>query len=434
MPDMTPVGNTVVPPPSGLGLLSQIYAAKQARQNLQTGAIQQQTASAESQQAQRRNAELQALSKFTQGAISDPSYQLPDGSANVQKYQQGAMAVAPTYGQAYIGQASSNFKEAVETRRTIQGLAQDQNTDLGNMLTGLSTNKNATRTDLMNAIEQRRANNPDPAYNKALDNMLFSFDKNDIAGSAAKALQSLKGMSAVTPTTVDTGTAVVPGAVSQFAGGGQGPGAFTPSGAPVKKDIAGVASQSARATGVAGSDIDRANQVSGNIAPSAAAIPLTNEIDDLADQIHSGKFADAISKAAAAAGLQTSTYARQLLAKDLGQVQARATDHAPTDSSRSTILSGYPEATSDPQTIHTAMDYIRGSFRQNVARGQLLQSHRAAHPDLTGFQRADDDLTSRLDPLHAEYQALPPGPARQGFLRRNFKDANEAQTFVGAAK
>ncbi len=434
MPDMTPVGNTVVPPPSGLGLLSQIYAAKQARQNLQTGAIQQQTASAESQQAQQRNAELQALSKFTQGAISDPSYQLPDGSANVQKYQQGAMAVAPTYGQAYIGQASSNFKEAVETRRTMQALASDQNADSGNMLQGLAGNPNATRSDLMNAIEQRRSNNKDPAYNRALDNMLLSFGAGDIAGSAAKGLASLKGMSLQTPSTVDTGTNIQPVAVSQFAGNGQAPGAMTPTGAPIKKDIAGVASASARATGVAGSDIDRANQVSGNIAPSAAAIPLTNEIDDLADQIHSGKFADAISKAAAAAGLQTSTYARQLLAKDLGQVQARATDHAPTDSSRSTILSGYPEATSDPQTIHTAMDYIRGSFRQNVARGQLLQSHRTAHPDLTGFQRADDDLTSRLDPLHAEYQALPPGPARQGFLRRNFKDANEAQAFVGAAK
>ena len=49
-----------------------------------------------------------------------------------------------------------------------------------------------------------------------------------------------------------------------------------------------------------------------------------------------------------------------------------------------TILSGYPEATSTPETIHRAMDYIRGSFRQQLARGKLLNDYQKKHPDLSG--------------------------------------------------
>ena len=182
---------------------------------------------------------------------------------------------------------------------------------------------------------------------------------------------------------------------------------------------------------MAGTDIGRLQQVSSAIAPSAAAIPLTQEIDSLADQIHSGKFAAEISKAAAAVGQSSATYARQILAKDLGQVETRATDFGnPTDKKLGTILSGFPDPTSDNQTIHTAMDYVRGSFRQNVARGQNMLSYQKQHPDAAGFQQSDDQLTTKVDPLTAEYRALGAGAQRQGFLKRNFNSAQEAQAFV----
>lgn len=190
-----------------------------------------------------------------------------------------------------------------------------------------------------------------------------------------------------------------------------------------------IAGASARGAGTANIDVQRADLVSSLVQPSEAAIGLTQQIDSLADQIHSGKFADAISRAAADLGEQTDTYARQLLKKDMGQLSARATQNAPTDKRMETILSGHPEASSDPQTIHTAMDYIRGSFRQSLERGQLLQSYRQKHPDLTGFQNADDALTGMKDPLMTEFQSLQTPQERIGFYRRNFRTKQEAAAF-----
>jgi len=234
MPDMTPVANTVnAPNPQGtLDSFSKLLGIQQQQQALQTGRYTQQTAQAEASQAQQKNAELQALARFTQNAMKDPSYQLSDGSPNVGKYQQAAMAVAPTYGQPVIGQATSNFKEAVGTRQAMQNLSGEQNSTIANFLKGLASNKDSTPSDLMDGMEQLRSNNKDPGFNRALDNMLLSFDRKDVAGSAARSASALSGMMQNTPSTMDTGGAFQPGVTNSFTG------AFNPAGAAVPKTLA----------------------------------------------------------------------------------------------------------------------------------------------------------------------------------------------------
>src|SRR5271155_3940347 len=123
------------PPQNPIAALSSIYgiqqqqlALQQGRQALQTGQYQQQTAQAGAQQAQQENSELQGLSTFSKNAIKDPSYQLPDGSLDTQKFTNDALAVAPVYGGAHIRDVVSNAKEAVGTRKAVQDLAVDQNT------------------------------------------------------------------------------------------------------------------------------------------------------------------------------------------------------------------------------------------------------------------------------------------------------------------
>lgn len=212
------------------------------------------------------------------------------------------------------------------------------------------------------------------------------------------------------------------------------PGGTAPSGGPggpLNPTSSVVAGNTARTTAVAGSDIDRANEISAKIQPSQAAIGITQRVDDLANQISSGKFAKWVMDKAAAAGNQDPAItARQLLEKDLGQVKSAATASAATDKKMDTILAGYPEATSTSDTIHGAMDYIRGSFRQNVARGELLNKYRDKKPNLEGFQHADDVLTGHTEPLMHEFNALKTRQERVDFYKRNFHERGQAEAFT----
>lgn len=459
MPEMIPVGNTIQPPNAGqtLSNLSSIYGIQQQRiglqqqqQALQTGQYLQQTAQAESEQSQQKNRELQALSQFTRAASKDPKYLNSDGSLNVQKFQQDASAVAPTYGLAYIGQSTINANEAIQSRKTLLSLSNEQRTTAGQYLAAEAANPNASASSWQAAVSRARSLSNDKGYQDMLDSMLTHAPQtagmsdqeasNSIRDFARQVSVQVGAPNAAlsAPTMSDYTTpdqkigqrqtnplAVMPqGPQGPVVAQGVGPGE-TP------QFKASVASATGRATGVASADLERQGQVSAAIAPSRAALPLTYEIDDLADQIHSGKFTAAISNAAAALGDSADTYARQILAKDLGQVQSRATDHAPTDEARKTILSGYPEPTSDARTIHSAMDYVRGSLKVNLMRGDNLISHRDQHPDLAGFQQSDDQITNSIDPLKAEFRSLKRGsPEWQSFLKRRFDTPEKAQAFI----
>ena len=195
---------------------------------------------------------------------------------------------------------------------------------------------------------------------------------------------------------------------------------------PTSPEVSGAA---ARQSGTAGSDIDRANKVSDLQQQSAAAIPLTKRIDQLADDINSGKVAKMISETGNYFGVSSINEARSQLNKDLGQVKGLAIQNAGSDSRAGTILEGYPTDTTPAQTTHAAMDYIRGTARQNLARGQLLQKYQGSDPQgLRGFQAADSMLTGTSNPLMHEFMSLP-ADQRAGFYKRNFSSPQEAQAF-----
>lgn len=441
------------PDPIGQGVstLNGVLGLKQRQQALQIGQQQLQSQTAEAQQAQQKNQELQQLAQFTKSAAQDPKYHNPDGSLNVQKYQTDAMAAAPTYGQAYIGQMTSNANAMVDNRKALLGLANEQRQTIGGYFGAVAAKPNASVEDFANAAEQARGVSNDPAYQKAVDRMLMSMPQVatlPTAQASAAIQQHARGIAMQTnapnasvsqPTndTMQGPNGLQPVNLNPLAPGGTGQQGtplqqgLAPTEQPAYKQAAAAAAATggARATGVASSDIDRANQVSANIKPAQAGIQTTQQIDDLADQIHSGKFAAWVSKNAAAAGASESTYARQLLEKDLGIVKTQLTSAAPSDSRAATILSGTPEATSDPQTIHGAMDYVRGSLRQNLAQGQNLSAYKAKHPDLSGFQGADDAFTGGAGPLVHEFLSLKGKDAQAAFYRRNFSSPEQALQF-----
>lgn len=192
---------------------------------------------------------------------------------------------------------------------------------------------------------------------------------------------------------------------------------------------ADVASATSRAGGTAGSDIDRSNEVSGLQQSSAAAIPLTHRIDQLAHELWSGHLSKMLSETGNYLGYSSVNEARSQLNKDLGQVKGLAIQRAGSDSRAATVLEGYPTDTTPEGTVHAAMDYIRGTARQNLARGQLLSDYQKNDPQgLRGFQAADNILSRTTDPLAHEYLSLSP-EQQKGFYRRNFSTPQEAQDF-----
>lgn len=190
-------------PQQFLGSLSSIIGVKQQQQNLQTGLLRQGEQQAETQQAQQRNSELQALAQYTRNASQDPSYQNGDGSLNVDKFQRGAMAVAPTYGQAYIGQATSNANGAVENRSSLLKLTGDQRAAAGNAFAPITDNVGITsREDFKAAVERARKVSSDPGYQSQLDSLLLHTPNtdgmpdqqaSDVYKKSARALQVATG-------------------------------------------------------------------------------------------------------------------------------------------------------------------------------------------------------------------------------------------------
>jgi hypothetical protein len=441
MPEMIPVGNTGIQPDAlgsiskMIGLRSGMIGLQQQQQALQTGAYGQQSAQAKAQVDTQQAQQFQALGNFTKSAINSPDYfdnKDPNtGNFLADKFRRDASMVAPNR-QTDIAEALADANQAVTNKKAVLSLNVDQQKRAAGFAAALAGKTDATPQDANDTADMIRSIDPgNKLLNDAANNMLQHFgtaksssDRQQIASGVASLLAGQSPLASATNaagqfqtqntlTTARTQTPTGEGVTN-----------------PTTPQIAG---QAARQTGTAGSDIEQANQISANTKAAPATIQTSQQIDDLADQIHSGKFVAAISKAAAAVGMKEDTYARQLLEKDLGIIKTQLTAAASSDARAGTILSGTPDATSDPQTIHGAMDYVRGAARQNLAQSQNLNAYRAKHPDLSGFQQADNTFTGAAGPLVHEFLSLKPGSQRQAFFSRNFSDPQKALEFRNKA-
>lgn len=445
----TPAASGIIPPDpqSGLRSLAGILGIQRQRQELQQGAAAIETAQAGAQGAQQTMQERQLLQQTMKTGIRpDTGKSIYNAKNEVDPDEVADFATKnlPLTGQAVVQNILKTKADKVALSSATADLGDKFNNDLSGRIRSFINVPGAT-SDTVNASLQGYAKqNPEAASAvlaasnlvKHIDNAPDMKTKNDMLLHLAQQFQpaeSTASQQAPQVSTMQGPKGLQPIQTNPLAPGGVGPtGPSLPQGlAPTEKIPykAAAAGAGARGAGTGNADVDRANQVSGSVQASSAAIPLTKHIDDLADQIHSGKFAASISKAAAAVGMSEETYARQVLEKELGQVKTLAIANAGSDARAATIQSGYPEATSDNQTIHTAMDYTRGTFRQNVARGDLLNAVKSKDPSLSGFQHADDLLTSATDPLMHEFKSLKTPAERIGFYKRNFTDPQRAQEF-----
>lgn len=462
MPDFgAPVAQNVnINPTQGIQTLSGILGLKQQQQALQTGQYAQQSAQANAIQQQQAAKEMRAgaslMSDPVGAGITDADGKPTDNAYSIIK------RVMPITGDTQYKNLLDSATTSVNYKNAWAKMTTDQQNMISSRLAGVAADPATHTADLLDTLDKIKDEHSDEPQSKNIDKLVESArnaltkvnDKHGPDAAKQVALQLSRGglgnqgitgtggIAAPQAATLDTGPTIQAGTQAPALQGG----GFTPTTSTIKapgptqtipyitQAAAAQANAGARATGIAGSDIERANQISAGIKPAMAGIQTTQQIDDLADQIHSGKFAAWISKGAAAAGIASPTYARQLLEKDLGIMKTQLTSAAPSDSRAATILSGTPEATSDPQTIHGAMDYIRGSLRQNVAQGNNLNTYRTKHPDLSGFQKADDAFTGTGGPLVHEFNSLKTTAEKSAFYKRNFKSSKEAIEFRNNAQ
>lgn len=375
--------------------------------------------------------------------MSDPIKNgLVDQDGNPTKNAQTiVMQAAPTTGQDHYEKLVSAATKKVAFNSAVNSLRTSERTEIGQGIQGVVARAESPDdvTGAIDSLVDSKKGTPEYAnyqtiggtMKEAINHLAKQTNGNNPPPQGKEpwkigAANMAASIGGVTPTAQTTGAGVV-NRDPILGGLSQPPGA--PTGSAINPTPPQVAGATSRQVQGAGADIDRANKISGNVQASSAAIPLTQHIDDLSEQIQSGKFAASISKAAAAVGLSDSTYARQVLEKELGQVKTLAIANAPSDAAAQTIQSGYPDATSDTKTIHTAMDYTRGAFRQNLARGELLNKVKSKDESLRGFQHADDIMTGSTDPLMHEFKALKTPAERIGFYQRNFTDPAKAQDF-----
>lgn len=450
---------TGIDPQQGFKTISSMLGIKQQQQALQGQQSHNQSLAAQASIDVRGAQEQSRLA-----AIPWDSFQKPDGSYDVDTARKVALRVAPTTGAAFADRLNATAESGAKAKEAFLGLNQDYQQTIRAGLGAWAADPKADISSLATQADLAKKNAPAAQrdqVSQVIDHTLQAITGPDVLSGQPKSLAQQKaaalaytrsglsnsevagsgglatpepitqqragpgGVTVAQPATVNRMTGAqtpVGGAYSQGIAPNQTPGYL----ASASRASSGAA---ARATGTAGSDIDRSNEVASTQQQSAAAIPLTERIDQLSRDINSGKVAKMISETGNYFGISSINEARSQLNKDLGQVKGLAVSKAGSDSRAATILEGYPTDTTPESTIHAAMDYIRGTARQNLARGKLLNQYQQSDPEgLRGFQAADNVLGGTTNPLMHEYLALKPAD-QAGFYRRNFSTPQQAQEF-----
>jgi len=446
MPEMTPVGTMYKPPDpnAGLNTYSNILGIQSQQQQLQ---IQQQ----QLKQQQIQASEMAAISE-----IGKAPPMKDDGSGNQvidsDAFTQQLAQRAPNFGLPKAGNLLDSLQKGLDLKKSYLALDTGMQNEAKQIVGAWSAHPDAPIGDLTSQlgtwVKERKAHYPGveqvstdmlamlSRYPDAQHQKMFGAQ---IARSALdqSALTGPQGLATPTAYRTDVGGQIVSGTQAPALAGGLS----TQAGQPQQKTLAptqtpeylrATAGIQPTAAGMVGGDIERKNQISSIVVPSNNAISTIGEIRSLATQLRQGSFNQQILAAQQAAGDSSPAItARNLLKKDLANLQQTAGSAATTDAARATLKDSLPDAENpDIATIDRAMDRVEGTMRQNLARSRSMQDYLKKHPDAGGLQQADDRLMTDSDPLMHTYDALKSKAARIEFLKRHFDSQDKAQEFL----
>lgn len=412
MPDMTPIANQINVP-NGVNAFANVVGLK--------------TAMAQSQQEQQKNQELTALHGFISKAMQDPAYKNPDGSPNTQKFQQDAMAVAPTYGQPYIGQASANFNEGIANRQALLNLGNDQRKTIGGFFGQVAANPNASKADMLDAIEQAREQSNDPGYQRSLDSALLHMPSTagmNMADESNTIRQFSRGVAqqfqAPNASQSDPNIQLLQTTSGQVP---TNTNIQSPVGAaPVGKPVPGTNPQQlAFMQGQAGGISDRANagKQAANAAPGA--IDALSRIKDILDKgtwtgtAFSG-FAQ-LKNLAASMGIDTSnaTNASELMKNIARYESMRGNTVGNTDASRELFNASGPNYKMDANAVRDVTDQALANEHYILGYGKLMSSSKDPNA-LTQKENAYRNVSNLIPALEAGQMKSP--AEMEAFLKR----------------
>lgn len=245
MPDMTPVGNTIIPPnpQTGIQTMSGILGLKQQQQALQTGQFTQQTAQADAQQAQQKNAELQKAQSLALDGARSGRYTKPDGSLDRQKFADDISTVAPTYGQGVASSLLSQANEVIQNTRAHQDLSRAQQGQMGSAFGALAAKPDLSNSDFIDTMDTLMDQNKDPSFRRMGLSMLTHVPPNASPQQLQQlarrwSISSTNPESATSQTTPSVTTMQSPAGLQAINTNPQAAGGVGPVGRPMKQGIA----------------------------------------------------------------------------------------------------------------------------------------------------------------------------------------------------
>jgi hypothetical protein len=406
VPDsITPVG-TMYPPQNPIAALSSIYGIQQQqvnlaqqRQNLQTGAIQQQTAQAESTQKQQQSGELQAAQNVVKNGVTAGRYTNSDGTFNRVKAADDITAVAPTYGQAISNQLLSGANEIVSNQQALQNLNQSKRSQIGGVVQGLAADPNIDNTKVIRGMKDLIAQNP--ADNDMAQLVLSSLTHMPPTGKSSDLQQALSNMSArltgQSPVGEGTNAAGQNQVVNKLTGARSaptlGPGAINPTSPQVAGATAAAtlpyvgpaaaaaaggsalgSAQTANLTGVAGR-VQQAQAAANNTVQSVDALNRAKSILESPGAPSTGtqyESVKSLKNLMSSLGIDTSgADDMNTLTKNLARYEATRATQAGlggTDAARELAHSGSPNTQLDNKAL-------LGIVRQSLATEQAVGSY-----------------------------------------------------------
>ena len=468
MPDMIPVGNTIIPPDpmKGVNTLSGIIGIQQQKQNLQTGQYIQQTAAARAQQEGLAAQQTQGVQNFFK--TWDPTQHVgDDGTTDLDSALQSDEFKASGNAKPAVMQALLDIKNKQLTNKTaLAGLNNALVTQLGQQAGALAKDPDviADKTDPNTGVNPGRAKikemfsnfsqqSPDAARIAAIYSPIATHAPNTKGALSA-------GIGALQMQARDVGgqqTAQYPGAVTNAAGNilNRTPstgalsappiaGAATPSDVPPSGPVAPrppglglnpstpqVASATAAGVGQAGTD----NQVFAKVMAAGAnaqrGIELAQRLQQDAQMARSGQYSEEFAnRLTIFKQHDPSATARQMLQKDAENLKSLAEEGATTNEERTQIGGGYPSPeTMNPDTIGKAARYWQGSFTMAGARSKNAIDH-VSQNGTAGLTLKDQAFMSTASPG----KFAPPEPTKTVSMQEVTDYAKKHNLSIDAAK
>jgi hypothetical protein len=400
----------------GLDTFSAILGIKQKQQALQTGQYLQQTAQAESQQAQQKNTELSNLAAYTQNAIQSGKYIKDNGDPDVEAFQAGASQVAPVYGAENIGRMTENFRSAIGTRRDLQSLTDDQNKQLGGIATSIASMDNPSRDDVLDVVGQARTNNRDRGFNRALDNLIMNMPPGmspaDIKKSAGNLASGLTGVSQAQGGTNAAGQNISINPFTREQKLAKGPNPSTPQ----------VAAQTTAQTGTSEEDVHAYTKALTQGANSKSIGDLARQIKSDVAQARTGQYTQEFANRLTVFQQHNpGATAVQMLQKDAANLKSMAEQGTTTDAERSQIGHGLPSPeTMGPDALIKAANYWEGFSNMTGGRRDVAVQHYKQNGSAQGYAAKDAAYMSKASPIAMQ----PQEPAKKA-NRKPLSDFNK---------